>query len=257
MSALLINIAYKYIQKALRPVFFTGAGMSAESGVPTFRDAQTGLWECFPAEQLATESAFRANPARVWGWYEWRRHLVQNTSPHAGHSAIASYAARYPDTTLITQNVDDLHERAGHQQTIHLHGSLFALRCIDCGHPATLAVNPAQSAEGYMDPPLCTVCHGMIRPGVVWFGEALPDIAWQQACRAIEQCDLFICIGTSGIVQPAASLPMMAAERQIATIQINPSVTPLDPYMQINLHLPAGETLFRLLSDTYPCANPI
>lgn len=222
---------------AMRIAFLTGAGMSAESGVPTFRDALTGLWARFDAEQLATEAAFRRDPTLVWGWYRWRAALVRRVHPNAGHDGIAALA-RDHTVRVVTQNVDDLHERAGSTDVAHLHGSLFASRCIDCGARAgegeddpILRDSASIPDEGSNeDPPRCDGCGGAIRPGVVWFGESLPARAWNAAVDAVEDSDLVVVIGTSGLVHPAASLPRLARDGGKHVIEINPrhsAVTPL------------------------------
>ena len=168
------------LRDARHVVVFTGAGASAESGIPTFRDALTGLWERFDPAQLATSEAFRADPALCWGWYEWRRNKVIQAQPNGAHYAIAELTRYVPKLTVVTQNVDDLHERAGSQHVIHLHGSLHSPRCIDCGlayvFPLTSDVLPESGSR--IEPPLCVACSGYIRPGVVWFGEMLPKDAW-------------------------------------------------------------------------------
>ncbi len=216
-----------------RIVFLTGAGMSAESGVPTFRDALTGLWSRFDAAALATEAAFRADPGLVWGWYRWRAAGVQRAQPNAGHVGIAALA-RHCDVAVVTQNVDDLHERAGSRDVVHLHGNLFASRCIDCSTPATGSPDPVVGAAGAPPdeggretPPACARCGGALRPGVVWFGEALPQRAWADAMAAASDCALLVVVGTSGLVQPAASLPAMARDAGTRVLEINPVRTPL------------------------------
>ena len=184
-------------------VVFTGAGVSAESGIPTFRDSLTGLWERFDAEALATPDAFRRNPALVWGWYEWRRMQVMRAQPNAAHRAIAQLEERAARFTLITQNVDDLHDRAGSRSPLRLHGSLFAPRCIDCDEPAALAPQIPEEPESgrELPPPRCVRCGGMVRPGVVWFGESLPEAAIARAFEAAQSCDLLLSVGT---VEPGA-----------------------------------------------------
>lgn len=194
------------INRAQRVVIFTGAGVSAESGIPTFRDALTGLWERFDPRRLATPEAFGDDPALVWGWYEWRRAAVERVEPNAGHRALAEIERRAPECAVVTQNVDDLHERAGSKQPIHLHGSLFAPRCSACGRPATLPER-APAVEGPVDPPPCDHCGAPIRPGVVWFGEALPADAFEAAVAAAANCDVLLTVGTSGVVFPAAEIP--------------------------------------------------
>jgi len=208
-------------------VFFTGAGVSSESGIPTFRDALTGLWAQFDAEKLATRQAFQRDPELVWGWYEWRRMQVQQADPNPGHRAIVALEAHFPQVTVITQNVDDLHERAGSHRVIHLHGSLFAPRCFDCERPHALSatmLNEPAGGRRWM-PPACPACHGHIRPGVVWFNEALPERAWQAALEAVMHADLLFVVGTSGLVWPAADLPYLAHRSGALVVQVNPIIT--------------------------------
>lgn len=203
---------------------FTGAGVSAESGIPTFRDALTGLWARFDATLLATPEAFAADPELVWGWYEWRRQRVLRARPNPGHLAIAALASKVPRLTLVTQNVDDLHERAGSADVIHLHGSLQAPRCFDCGQSyaglADVLDEPEQGRR--LAPPRCGYCAGAVRPGVVWFGEALPETALQQAFAAAAECDLLLSVGTSGQVYPAAQVPQIAARNGASVVHVNP-----------------------------------
>ena len=209
---------------------FTGAGMSADSGVPTFRDAQTGLWENFDAEQLATPQAFNADPALVWGWYQWRAHLVRQAAPNAGHLALSALAEPTdeaddaPSVMVVTQNVDDLHERAGNTVVSHLHGSLFAPRCSRCGHPyeGRDADPTTATDERPVEPPACPICLSPVRPGVVWFGEPLPAEPWARAEQVFDVADAVLVVGTSGIVYPAAALPERAANRGIPIIELNP-----------------------------------
>lgn len=205
-------------------VVFSGAGTSAESGIPTFRDALTGLWENFDASRLATAQAFRADPSLVWGWYEWRRLKVVQAQPNPAHTAIADLAKHVPHLTVITQNVDDLHERAGSQDVVHLHGSLHSPRCIDCSTPFLEALPEGSMPEGGLriDPPHCCTCSGLVRPGVVWFGEMLPEAQWSAGLTAAESCDLFLSVGTSGVVYPAAELPMRALGQGALVVHINP-----------------------------------
>jgi NAD-dependent deacetylase len=223
------------IARAERLVVFTGAGMSAESGVPTFRDALTGLWARYDAQTLATPEAYDRDPALVWSWYEWRRALVERVHPNAGHEAVAAL-----DCTVITQNVDDLHERAGSNNVIHLHGSLFAPRCSVCAEPAP-------SAMGAESLSTCVSCAAPVRPGVVWFGERLPTAAFEQAVEAAANCDVLITVGTSGLVYPAAEIPQVTQRMGGTVIQVNPQATPLDPFCAVNLRGPAAEILPALL----------
>ena len=221
----------------------TGAGMSAESGIPTFRGTHDSLWSRFDPTQLATAEAWREDPALVWGWYRWRMQRVRDAQPNAGHRALAGLARRVP-LSLVTQNVDDLHERAGSHEVVHLHGSLFASRCLDCGTAVVpdpiLAGLDALDAGAREAPPACAACGGPFRPGVVWFGEALPEAAWQQAQASLEACDLLVVVGTSGLVQPAASLPALAQARGVRVIEINPVDSGVSALAQERLRMPAG-----------------
>jgi NAD-dependent deacetylase len=231
----------------------TGAGVSAESGIPTFRDALTGLWERFNAEQLATPAAFQRDPDLVWGWYEWRRMKVLRAQPNPAHIAIAVMQRQVPRLTLITQNVDDLHERSGSTDVIHLHGSLHAPRCFTCARPHRLVEGVPEEPEGGRRlPPLrCAHCGEAIRPGVVWFGEPLPQDAWEAAERAAENCDLLFCVGTSSLVYPAAGLPHLAARKATAIVQVNPNPTELDSIATFSLRGPAGAVLPMLIAATW------
>lgn len=220
------------MQGPLRITVLTGAGMSAESGIATFRDALTGLWSRFDPAELACEAGFRRDPALLWGWYRWRAAQVMQCEPNAGHRGLAALADAGHDVRIVTQNVDDLHERAGSREVVHLHGHLLRSRCIDCGamrepEPMQDRLNDVPPDGGREPPPRCDNCGGDYRPGVVWFGEALPETAWQQASDAASDCDLMVVIGTSGLVQPAASLPMLAKRRDARVIEINPQATPL------------------------------
>ncbi|MFC0679884.1 NAD-dependent deacylase [Lysobacter korlensis] len=234
-------------------VFLTGAGMSAESGVPTFRDALTGLWSRFDAEALATPAAFRRDPELVWGWYRWRAAQLLDVQPHAGHDAIATIERRGFKVDVITQNVDDLHERAGNRNVVHLHGKLLRSRCIDCGarrDPDPITLDPPSSREGEREaPPRCEVCGGQFRPDVVWFGEALPQAEWEYAQDALARCDRVIVVGTSGLVQPAASLPSLARALGKPVLEINPQPSAITPEVDAFWALPASTGLTRLLDE--------
>ncbi|MCX7170019.1 MAG: NAD-dependent deacylase [Proteobacteria bacterium] len=234
-------------------VVFTGAGVSAESGIPTFRDALTGLWEKFDAEKLATPAAFRRDSALVWGWYEWRRQAVMRAQPNPAHLAIARLAAFVPRLTVITQNVDDLHERAGSTGVIHLHGSFFKPRCFDCSWPHAFDPGEPDEPEGgrSLEPPRCGHCGNRIRPGVVWFGESLPEEDYRQALQAVRECDLIFSIGTSAMVYPAAELPLEAARQGATIVQVNPNATNLDDFAHFNLRGPAGVIMDRIIGSTY------
>ena len=236
------------LRAARHVVVFTGAGVSAESGIPTFRDALTGLWSRFDPAQLATAGAFERDPALVWGWYEWRRALVARAEPNAAHRAIAAMGSRVPKLTLVTQNVDDLHERAG-SRPLRLHGSLFAPLCFDCARPAE-SPPLLHAEEARLEPPRCA-CGGRIRPGVVWFGEALPSDVMESAFEAAGDCDVLLSVGTSSVVYPAAEIPRVAARSGAVVIQVNPDPTPLDGVATYNLRGAAGAVLPALVRETW------
>jgi NAD-dependent protein deacetylase/lipoamidase len=253
MTASLTEVA-EQLRACHHLVVLTGAGVSQESGIPTFRDALTGLWSRFDAEQLATPEAFAANPALVWGWYEWRRALVLRCQPNAAHRAIAELSQRVPRLTLVTQNIDGLHQRAGSPIVLELHGSLYQPYCEACRRPHTLPDTPPDLPEGGipLSPPRCDHCAGRIRPGVVWFGESLPLDAWKQAESAANGCDLLLSVGTSSLVYPAAELPLVAARRGAGVIQINPAATALDSVAPFNLRGTAAEVLPDLVCRAWP-----
>lgn len=233
------------LRQAQRVVVLTGAGISAESGIPTFRDTLTGLWQHFDAEELATPEAFRKDKELVWGWYEWRRMKVLQSDPNPGHRALVELAGRVPTLTLITQNVDDLHERAGSVDVLHVHGSLHTPRCFVCGRAYAFSDEVPKEPEGgrRLSPPTCAHCGGKIRPGVVWFGEGLPVTVWGRSERAVRDCDVLLSVGTSGLVYPAAGLPELARQLGKTVVLINPNVTDQDRHAQYCLRGPAGEVL--------------
>ena len=246
-----------YLADARAVLVLTGAGVSAESGVPTFRGAG-GLWKSHRAEELATPAAFARDPCLVWEWYAWRRALVAGCQPNAAHRALAELAARRPGTTIATQNVDGLHGRAAAElratveslagpggapappaPPIELHGSLFRVRCTLCGH--------AESHHGPIDAssratlPRCGVCGALLRPGVVWFGEALEAPVLAAAMRAAERADVCLVVGTSAVVQPAASLAAITREAGGRVIEVNPAETPLSAIADEVLRGAAGD----------------
>jgi NAD-dependent deacetylase len=215
------------LRSARRVVAVTGAGMSAESGVPTFRDAQTGLWEQYDAQDLATPEAWERDRAFVWAWYLWRFGRVHEVAPNDGHHALAEWA-RHPDgpeVSVVTQNVDDLHERAGSDPVVHLHGSLAAHRCEACDAPYTDAVDLPEEEVARVDPPRCRTCGASVRPGVVWFGELLPMDEWARGVELVEAADLVLVVGTSGLVHPAAGLPALARAAGAVVIEVHPRAT--------------------------------
>jgi NAD-dependent deacetylase len=231
-----------WVRAARRIAVLTGAGMSAESGVPTFRDAQTGLWAQFDPQQLATEEAFRANPSRVWDWYAFRREMIAKVQPNAGHRALAAFAQRHPgQLTLITQNVDGLHQRAGSPDVLALHGNILEDKWL---HQPKACCNADAAAAG--SPPYCDRCGNMLRPDVVWFGEALPLHAFAAAQEAAGACDLMLVVGTSGVVYPAAGLARTAAGKVVI---VNPEATELDDVADAVLRGKAAQLLPQLLED--------
>lgn len=233
-----------WIRDARRVVVLTGAGMSAESGVPTFRDAQTGLWARFNPQDLATEAAYRAHPQRVWDWYVHRREMIGAVQPNGGHRALASFAKRHPGRlTLITQNVDGLHQRAGQSDTLALHGNIAEDRWLDapraCCQTYTLEAG---------HPPRCPVCGNLRRPAVVWFGEHLPAAALESAEQAARTCELMLVVGTSGEVYPAAGLALTAHQCGARVVMVNPEATPLDVVAELCLRESAAQCLPPLLA---------
>lgn len=242
------------LRNARHVVVFSGAGISAESGIPTFRDALTGLWENFDPAALATAQAFRNDPALVWGWYEWRRAKVLGAQPNLAHLAIAELARHVPRVTVVTQNVDDLLERAGCHDVLHLHGSLDLPRCFACARPYALGAKPLDEPQGgrRIEPPRCRRCNGKVRPGVVWFGESLPDDAWRKAVSAAKDCDVLLSIGTSGLVQPAAEIPRIALQHGAQVLHINVQPEPVAGDREFSLAGKAAEVLPRLVEETFP-----
>lgn len=242
------------LRAAEHVVVLTGAGVSAESGLSTFRDRQTGLWERFKPEDLATAGAFERDPALVWGWYEWRRAQIARALPNSAHTAIKALGERVRLMTLATQNVDDLHERAGSTVVHHLHGTVADPFCSGCGRPfqAPQQRRDASGEQLHLEPPRCSDCGARIRPGVVWFGEMLPRREWDIVERAAMDCDLFISVGTSALVYPAASLMRRAIARRVTTVQINLAHTELDSRITFVLRGPAGSILPELVKCVYP-----
>ena len=233
------------LRQAQRVAVLTGAGISAESGVPTFRDAQTGLWAQYNPEELATPQAFQHHPKLVWDWYAWRRELVRGTQPNAGHFALVAMERHIPTFTLITQNVDGLHRRAGSQRVLELHGNLFATKCFGCGK----AVEHWEDSDEV--PPRCPFCSDRLRPDVVWFGETLPPATLREAETATLQCQVFLSIGTSTVVYPAAELPFTALRGGAMVVEINPQPTPLSAQADFVLQGKSGEVLPALVAATW------
>jgi len=223
----------------------TGAGVSQESGLRTFRDAQDGLWAQYKPEDLASPEAFRRDPKLVWDWYAWRREAVKGVRPNPGHYALAEIAQRVPGFILITQNVDGLHRMAGNQNVLELHGNIQRVRCADCSTFAETWDDDTDSV------PRCPECEGLLRPDVVWFGEALPRDQLEAAVEAARTCDVFFSIGTSGVVQPAASLAIAARSKGAVVVEINAEPTPLTPMADYVFHGKSGEILPALVKAVW------
>lgn len=225
------------IAETQKVCILTGAGISAESGISTFRDPG-GLWSKFNPAELASIDGFMSNPKLVWEWYQYRRGIVNNSSPNAGHYSIAEMQDKFEDFTLITQNVDRLHQKAGSRSVIELHGNIIDNYCIDCKTPFHGNINSANN-----EVPICEVCGGLIRPAVVWFGEMLPEKALKLAYKASENCDIFFSIGTSAEVYPAANLPLVAKQSGALTVEINPNTTAISYSMDYCINSNSGEAL--------------
>ncbi len=228
-----------------RLVALTGAGVSQESGLRTFRDAQTGLWAQYKPEDLASPEAFRRDPKLIWDWYAWRREAVKGVRPNAGHYALVEIEARLSEFALITQNVDGLHRMAGSKNVFELHGNIQRVRCADC---YTFTETWGDDTESV---PQCSVCGGLLRPDVVWFGEALPRDQLEAAVEAARACEVFFSIGTSGVVQPAASLAHAAHKHGAVLVEINAEATPLTSKANYAFHGKSGELLPELVKAVW------
>ncbi len=224
---------------ASRVAVLTGAGISAESGVPTFR-GEDGLWRRFRPEELATVDAFLKNPALVWEWYNYRRRIVTEVQPNPGHLALAELEKLVPDFAVITQNVDGLHQRAGSRKVLELHGNILRSRCMRCGKLYT------ELTFENGEVPRCE-CGGLIRPDVVWFGEMLPQDVLEEAYHYARTASVFLSVGTSALVQPAASLPLEARAYGAYVVEINPETTPITHEVDEHISGKAGEILPKLV----------
>jgi len=229
------------LRRAKSVAALTGAGISAESGVPTFRGDE-GLWKKFSPEELANFDAFMRNPDMVWEWYNYRRKIIEEVQPNPGHLALSKLEEMIPSFVVITQNVDNLHQRAGSKNVVELHGNILRNRCLSCGR--IIESETLDFSEGV---PRCPYCGGMLRPDVVWFGEMLPEEALQKAYRAAETCDVFMVLGTSAVVYPAASLPEIAFRQGAFIVEINPEVTPVTDFAHVSLRGKTGEILPKII----------
>ena len=219
----------------------TGAGISAESGVPIFR-GESGLWRKFSPEELANFDAFMQNPDMVWEWYNYRRMIIEEVNPNPGHFALVELEKMFSSFVVITQNVDNLHQRAGSKNVVELHGNILRNRCLSCGR-----IVESKSLNFSEGAPRCPHCGGMLRPDVVWFGEMLPEEAVQKAYRAAETCDVFMVLGTSAVVYPAASFPEIAFRQGAFIVEINPETTPVTDFAHVSLRGKTGEILPRIV----------
>lgn len=240
------NDLLERLANARHVMVLTGAGMSAESGIPTFRDAQTGMWAKFRPEELATAEAFEADPARVWNWYEARRATVVEARPHSGHHALAELERLLPSVCIVTQNVDGLHQAAGSSDVRELHGNLLRSKC----HISHRRISREWlSDSGHTPPHSPYVKHGLARPDVVWFGEMLPQAEIDAAMQSAGRCDFCFSVGTTSLVQPAARLPLLALEHGAALVEINPMETPLSMHAEQCFRGKASEVLISIIDQ--------
>jgi NAD-dependent deacetylase len=235
----------RFLREVERVVALTGAGVSQESGLRTFRDAQTGLWTQYKPTDLASPEAFARDPKLIWDWYAMRREKVRDVEPNLGHFALVDMAHHIPDFSLITQNVDGLHRKAGSANVIELHGNLQRVKCSLCGQQ----VEYWEDADGNV--PRCQACDGLLRPDVIWYGESLPRAELESAVGAARACQVFFSIGTSGLVQPAASLAYAARNRGAVVVEINAEPTPLTEKVDYALHGKSGEILPALVQAVW------
>ncbi|MBV6395514.1 MAG: NAD-dependent protein deacylase [Anaerolineales bacterium] len=239
-----------FLRKAERVAALTGAGVSQESGLRTFRDSQSGLWAQYKPTDLASPEAFARDPKLVWDWYAWRREAIKSARPNPGHYALAEMESRVAEFSLITQNVDGLHRMAGSKRVHELHGSIQRVRCSVCGRYAETWGDDSDQV------PACENCGEMLRPDVVWFGEPLPRSELEAAVKASCVCDVFFSVGTSGIVQPAAALPFAAKNKGAAVVEVNLEPTPLTEKADFFLQGKSGEVLPELVNAVWDSTHP-
>lgn len=244
-----LRAAASALHASRAPVALTGAGISHESGIPTFRDALTGLWAQYDPQRLATPTAFRRDPKLVWDWYEFRRGLIAEAQPNPGHFALAELETLLPGLVVITQNIDGLHHAAGSHDVIALHGDIRRNKCFaDCQGDPTLIDVSALDWDRDSGPPRCPHCGAYVRPDVVWFEEGLPPAALARAFRLSERADVMLVVGTSGVVHPAASLPFSAKDRGATIIEVNPQPSAITPIADWYFAAPSGEVLPQLVA---------
>lgn len=250
MSEAKIHNLNKALRTASRIAVLTGAGISAESGIPTFRDAQTGIWAKYDPQELASPRAFREQPRTVLRWYEWRRNLIDQAQPNPAHKALARLERRTrkqnQSLLLITQNIDDLHRKAGSENLIELHGNIYRHKCFQCDRPREGTISPIDEDSGLQR---CPACNGLLRPDVVWFGESLPEKELQRAFSFTTRSDVFLSVGTSALVHPAASLPLLAADNGATLVEINPESTPITERADLVFHSPASQILTDIIPE--------
>lgn len=245
-----VDRAASLLRDARRVVVTTGAGMSRESGVPTFRDAPNALWADYDPEELATREGFARNPSLVWCWYAERRAMIARTKPHAGHVALARMPALFESFLLLTQNIDDLHRRAGSRDVVELHGNIFRFKCFNHDHPA-----PSPPETSGDEPPRCA-CGSYLRPDVVWFGEMLDAHQLHRAFAALAGCDVVLVVGTSGMVFPAAGFPFEARDAGARVIEINTEETGITRIADAFIQAGAKDALPALLAAIAPARRP-
>ncbi len=231
----MIDNAVRILKNAKKLFVLTGAGISAESGIPTFR-GKDGLWKNFSATDLATPEAFERNPELVWEWYRWRQEIISKAEPNSAHWVLVELENYFEKFLLLTQNVDNLHQRAGSKNVLELHGNIFRTRCLKCGR-----IDRIENAR-IEKMPYCR-CGGLLRPDVVWFGEAIPQDVWQKSIEFLISADVAIICGTSGVVWPAAGVPEIARNYGVKTIEINIEPTPITPIMDLSIIGPAAKIL--------------
>jgi NAD-dependent deacetylase len=236
----LIDAAARVLSNSRSAIILTGAGISKESGIPTFRDSD-GLWQTYRPEELASREGFLSNPSLVWSWYRQRLKTARETNPNAGHIALAELERLLPKVLLITQNVDNLHHRAGSREIVELHGNIERYRCFEYGHPAS-------EDESWGDEPPRCHCGSLIRPDIVWFGEPLPEAELECAFGETGRCDTCFVVGTSGLIYPAAGLPHVAKNAGAILIEVNVEASGVTQAVDIFLEGKSGEILPELVS---------